>query len=211
MLSKETYDQIIAILFVAREPVTLRQFQEVFPALPELELVQNLSECMSEFNSLQGAVQLRQIAGGYRITTRPEHHELIREYLKTRASAKLSLAALETLAVIAYRQPITLPEIMDIRSVRGTSTIRTLLEKKLIETRGRKKEVGRPILYGTTQEFLVHFGLNDLSELPTLEEFAEIFETGDTLHLSAPESPPVSSHTTPDGDGSLPANVPSPE
>jgi segregation and condensation protein B len=94
--------------------------------------------------------------------------------LKTRPSAKLSQAALETLAAIAYRQPITLPEIMEIRGVKGTSTIKTLLEKKLIETRGRKKVVGRPILYGTTRQFLMHFGLQDLSELPTLEEFEEI-------------------------------------
>ncbi len=114
------------------------------------------------------------MAGGYRITTRPQYHEAVRAYLRTRPSAKLSMAALETLAVIAYKQPVTLPEIMEIRGIKGTSTIRTLLEKKLIQTRGRKKVVGRPMMYGTTKEFLIHFGLNDLSELPTLKELEEL-------------------------------------
>lgn len=174
MLNQELPNQILSILFVATEPVNLMQFQEVFPNLPENELKAALGMLVSQFNALQGAVEIREIAGGYRLTTRAEYHEVIRTYLKTRPSAKLSIAALETLAVIAYKQPITLPEIMEIRGIKGTSTIRTLLEKKLIETRGRKKIVGRPILYGTTREFLVHFGLNDLSELPTLEEFEEI-------------------------------------
>ena len=138
------------------------------------ELRENLDRLVSQFNSFQQAVEIRQIGGGYRMTTRPSHHEDIRTYLKTKPSAKLSLAALETLAVIAYKQPVTLPEIMEIRGIKGTSTIHTLLEKKLIETRGRKKVVGRPIMYGTTKEFTLHFGLNDLSELPTLEEFQEV-------------------------------------
>ncbi len=108
------------------------------------------------------------------MSTRPEHHEWVRSYLKTRPGARLSLAALETLAVIAYKQPITVPEILQIRGVKSTAAIRTLLEKKLIAPKGRKKTVGRPILYGTSKEFLIHFGLNDLSELPTLEEFEEL-------------------------------------
>ncbi len=170
----DTQNQILAIFFAALDPVTDDQLIEVFSEIPAETLASEIAGLVEDFNGSQGAVEIRKVAGGYRITTRPEHHEAIRNYLKTRPSAKLSLAALETLAVIAYRQPVTLPEIMDVRGVKNTTTIRTLLEKKLIETRGRKKVVGRPILYGTTKEFLIHFGLNDLSELPTLEEFEEI-------------------------------------
>ena len=174
MLEEALPNQILAILFVAKEPLTLSQLQEIYPDTSVDELQENLDQLLSEFNSFQQAVEIRQIGGGYRITTRPNHHEDIRTYLKTTPSAKLSLAALETLAVIAYKQPVTIPEIMDIRGIQGTSTIQTLLEKKLIETRGRKKVVGRPIMYGTAKEFTLHFGLKDLSELPTLEELQEV-------------------------------------
>ena len=174
MLEEALPNQILAILFVAKEPLTLSQLQEVYPDTPVDELQGNLDQLQSEFNSFQQAVEIRQIGGGYRITTRPNHHEDIRTYLKTKPSAKLSLAALETLAVIAYKQPVTLPEIMEIRGIKGTSTIHTLLEKKLIETRGRKKVVGQPIMYGTAKDFTLHFGLKDLSELPTLEELQEV-------------------------------------
>lgn len=177
MLTDKLSSQVLAILFVANDPVTLG---ELSAALPELELSQlegAVSRVCQEFNRLQLAVEIRRVGGGYRMTTRPENHEVIREYLKTKPSAKLSQAALETLAVVAYKQPITLPEIMDIRGIKGTSTIKTLLERKLIEIRGRKKVIGRPILYGTTRDFLIHFGLNDLSELPSIEEFEELLAT----------------------------------
>ena len=174
MLKDELNTQILAILFAASEPVTLDQLEQVFPSIERAGLKDRVDLLIEEFNSAQDAVEIRSVAGGYRITTRPEYHEIVRSYLRTRPSAKLSLAALETLSVIAYKQPITLPEIMEIRGIKGTSTIRTLLEKKLIQTKGRKKVVGRPIMYATTREFLVHFGLNDLSELPTLTELEEI-------------------------------------
>lgn len=174
MLEGAFSNQLLAILFVAKDPLTLPQLREVYPDRTAEDLRKAIREAMATFNSLQQAVEIRPVAGGYRMTTRAEHHETIRNYLKTKPSAKLSLAALETLAVIAYRQPITLPEIMEIRGIKGTSTIRTLLEKKLIEIRGRKKAVGRPIMYGTTKDFLLHFGLEDLSELPTLEELEEV-------------------------------------
>ena len=175
MLNYDLKQQILAILFAAQEPVEMPQLAAVFEDLPSDELEGGINEVVTEFNSAQGAVVIRKVAGGYRMTTRPEHHEAIRQYLQTKPSARLSQAALETLSVIAYKQPITLPEIMEIRGIKGTSTIKTLLEKKLIEIRGRKKVVGRPILYGTTMEFLVKFGLADLSELPSLEEFEELF------------------------------------
>jgi segregation and condensation protein B len=117
---------------------------------------------------------LRKVAGGYRITTRPEYSEYVKRYLKTQPSARLSMAALETLAVIAYKQPITIPEILEARGVTSTSAIKTLLDRHLIVARGHKEVVGRPMLYGTSKEFLIQFGLNDLSELPNLEDFEDL-------------------------------------
>ena len=174
MLSQSEKSQVLAILFAAREPVMLSELTKVFDDEPPSELKQSLEQLVKEFNQTQEAVEVRPVAGGFRMTTRPEHHEGVRAYLKTLPSARLSQAALETLAVIAYRQPVTLPEIMEIRGVKNTTTIRTLLEKKLIETRGRRKVVGRPIMYGTSRDFLLQFGLQDLADLPTLEEFEEI-------------------------------------
>ncbi|HSR69905.1 MAG TPA: SMC-Scp complex subunit ScpB [Acidobacteriota bacterium] len=175
----EIHNQILSILFASRAPVTIAELQEVFPEIESSEIREAVEEVREEFNSMQNAVELRRVAGGFRITTLPEHHETIRVYLKNKPSSKLTMAALETLAVIAYKQPITIPEICDIRGVKGSSTIKTLLEKKLIETRGRKKTAGRPMLYATTREFLIHFGLNDLSELPTLKELEEILAQDD--------------------------------
>jgi segregation and condensation protein B len=179
MLNPKLKQEILAIFFAAREPVELPQLVDVFEDFSVEELQSTVDELMEEFNSTQAAIELRKVAGGYRLTTRPEYHEVIRSYLRTKPSARLSQAALETLSVIAYKQPVTLPEIMEIRGIKGTTTIKTLLEKKLIEIRGRKKVVGRPMLYGTTQEFLIKFGLNDLTELPTLEEFEELYSRGD--------------------------------
>jgi len=191
MLKGELENQVLAILFAAKEPVTREALAMVLGELEEGELDRAVSALLYEFNSAQKALQIREIAGGYRITTRPEYHEVVRAYLKTRPSAKLSQAALETLAVIAYKQPITLPEIMEIRGIKGTSTIQTLLEKRLIEIRGRKKVVGKPILYGTTRDFLIRFGLNDLSELPSLEEFEELAGSVSTDRSDRRQSPPL--------------------
>lgn len=165
-----------ALIFVADEPLTVDQLREVFPQEEVALLRESLEEVVREFNQFHRGMEIREVAHGYRVTTRPEHHEWIREYLKLKPSAKLSLAALETLAVIAYKQPVTLPEILQIRGIKSSSALKTLLDKKLIEVRGRKKVVGRPILYGTSKEFLSHFGLKDLSELPTLEEFQELIQ-----------------------------------
>jgi segregation and condensation protein B len=115
------------------------------------------------------------VAGGYQMATKAEHHEAVRNFVKSlKSPLKLSLPALETLAVIAYKQPVTGPEVMEIRGVQGAGVIKTLLDRKLIATAGRKEVIGKPILYKTTKEFLVQFGLKDLSELPSLKEFEEI-------------------------------------
>jgi len=163
-----------AIIYVADDPVKLEQFQEVFPKEDPDTIKQALSSLMESFNARCGGMSIRAVADGYRMTTRPEYHEEIRSYLKTRPSAKLSMAALETLAVIAYKQPVTLAEILAIRGKKSSTALKTLLERKLVAILGRKPVVGRPILYGTSKEFLIHFGLKNLSDLPTLEEFAQM-------------------------------------
>jgi segregation and condensation protein B len=163
-----------AIIYVADDPVRLEHFKEVFPEETSETIKQALSNLVKDFNERLGGMLIREVAGGWRMTTRPEHHEQIRSYLKTRPSAKLSLAALETLAVIAYKQPVTLAEILAIRGKKSSTALQTLLERKMVAILGRKPVVGRPILYGTSKEFLIHFGLNGLSDLPTLEEFAQI-------------------------------------
>jgi segregation and condensation protein B len=163
-----------AIIYVADDPVKPEQFKEVFPEESLANIEQALEKLAETFNTRPGGMLIREVAGGYRMTTRPEHHEQIRAYLKTRPSAKLSMAALETLAVIAYKQPVTLAEILAIRGKKSSTALQTLLERKMVAILGRKPVVGRPILYGTSKEFLIHFGLNSLADLPTLEEFAQI-------------------------------------
>ena len=164
-----------AIIYVADDPVKREHFEEVFPEESKESIKQALSEMVEAFNQRDGGMQIREVAGGWRMTTRPEYHEYIRSYLKTRPNSKLSLAALETLAIIAYKQPVTQAEIQAIREKKSNSaTLQTLLEKKLVSIQGRKQVVGRPILYGTSKEFLIHFGLNNLADLPTLEEFAQL-------------------------------------
>ena len=127
-----------------------------------------------EFNARNGGLQLREVAGGWQFATRAEYHEQVRAFLKTRPSAKLTIASLETLAVIAYRQPITVPEILEIRGVQSPSSIKTLLDKKLIVAKGRKDTVGKPMMYGTSKDFLLQFGLKDLSEFPSVEDFHDL-------------------------------------
>jgi len=163
-----------ALIYVSEEPITLKQLAAILEG-ESADVIQAAVEQLSaEFNTRGGGLEVRQLAGGYRITTRPELSEYVRRYLKSQPSARLSLAALETLAVIAYKQPITIPEILEIRGVTSTSAIKTLLDRRLIVARGHKPVVGRPMLYGTSKEFLIHFGLNDLSELPNLEDFEDL-------------------------------------
>lgn len=164
---------IEALIFVADEPLASKTIAQVLAE--EKDLIESVIEALAqEFNARPGGLQLREIAGGWQITTRPEFHEHIRLFLKTRPTAKLSLAALETLAVIAYKQPVTVPEIMEIRGVQSGSAIKTLLDKRLIVAKGRKETVGRPMLYGTSKDFLLQFGLKDLSELPSFEDFEDL-------------------------------------
>lgn len=164
---------IEALIFVSEEPLSAKVISDVLRedrAVVEEALV----ELAKEFNGRNGGLQLREVAGGWQFATRPEFHEHVRAYLKSRPSAKLSIASLETLAVIAYKQPVTVPEILEIRGVQSPSSVKTLLDKKLIVAKGRKDTVGRPMMYGTSKEFLMQFGLKDLGELPSMEDFQDL-------------------------------------
>jgi segregation and condensation protein B len=134
-----------------------------------------LEEMVADFGSSDHGIEIRQVAGGYRMSTKPEQHEMVRSFAKSlKPPIRLSLPALETLAVIAYKQPATVPEINEIRGVDSGGVLATLLDRKLITTAGRKQVIGRPILYKTTKEFLMRFGLKDVSELPSMEEFEKL-------------------------------------
>lgn len=162
-----------AIIFVSDEPVTTKLLADVLDENKQA-IEAAVEQLLSEYEGRDGGLQLREVAGGWQITTKTEYHEDVRNFLKTRPSAKLSLAALETLAVIAYKQPVTVPEILEIRGVQSASAIHTLLEKRLIVTKGHKETVGKPMLYGTSKEFLLQFGLKDLSDLPSIEDFEDL-------------------------------------
>ena len=161
------------LIFVSEEPLSAKTLAEVLK-LDKALVETSLARLVEEFNARQSGLQLREVAGGWQFATRPEYHEHVRAFLKTRPSAKLTIASLETLAVIAYRQPITVPEILEIRGVQSPSAIKTLLDKKLIVAKGRKDTVGRPMMYGTSKDFLLQFGLKDLSELPSVEDFHDL-------------------------------------
>jgi len=163
-----------AIVYVAEEPLTLAQLAASLQQ-PTERIRAMLDELIAEFDQPQHGVTIREVAGGLKMATKPEHHDAVRSFVKSlKPPLKLSLPALETLAVIAYKQPCTGPEIMEIRGVQGAGVLKTLLDRKLIAVAGRKNVIGKPMLYKTTKEFLIQFGLKDLSELPSLKEFEEI-------------------------------------
>ncbi|MBC7900581.1 MAG: SMC-Scp complex subunit ScpB [Saprospiraceae bacterium] len=164
---------IEALIFVSDEPITSRLLSEVISE--DREIVETVLQALKiDYEKRDSGLQIREIAGGWQISTRTEYHDEVRQFLKTRPSAKLSLASLETLAVIAYKQPVTVPEILEIRGVQSVSAIKTLLEKRLIITKGHKETVGRPMQYGTSKDFLIQFGLKDINELPSIEDFADL-------------------------------------
>ncbi len=164
---------IEALIYVSDEPLNAKSIADVLKEDPSV-IEAGIANLVEEFNGRGSGLHLREVAGGWQFATRPEYHEHVRAFLKSRPSAKLSLASLETLAVIAYKQPITVPEILDIRGVQSPSSIKTLLDKKLIVAKGRKEAIGRPMMYGTSKEFLIQFGLKDLSELPSIEDFEDL-------------------------------------
>jgi segregation and condensation protein B len=160
-----------ALAFAAEEPLTLEDLRDLFPAAPEETLREALERLARDCQEPHRGLQVMQVAGGWRMTTRTDCGEWVRALFRARHRRRLSGQALETLAIIAYRQPITTPEIQAIRGTDPGGVLEGLLEKKLVRILGRKKVVGKPILYGTTREFLTHFGLNSLEDLPSFEEF----------------------------------------
>jgi len=194
-----------AIIYAAEEPVTIDQLTLLLkesvinddnlaslePATAQTEVKSRiragLQELMLDYGNADRGVEVREVAGGYRMSTKPEHHDLVRGYAKSlKPPIRLSLQALETLSVIAYRQPVTAPEISEIRGVDSSGVLATLIDKKLITTAGRKQVIGRPILYKTTKEFLLRFGLKDVGELPSMEEFEKILGSATQEELFEP-------------------------
>ena len=177
--------KVEAIIYAAEMPITLDQIVQLVKEYVAAEGVDDaeirsqvraaIEELTVDYSSDDHGIELRQIAGGYRMSTKPEQHDLVRSFAKSlKPPIRLSFPALETLAVIAYKQPVTVPEISEIRGVDAGGVIATLLDRKLITTSGRKEVIGRPILYKTTKEFLLRFGLKDVNELPSMEEFEKL-------------------------------------
>ncbi|HXE13715.1 MAG TPA: SMC-Scp complex subunit ScpB [Bryobacteraceae bacterium] len=163
-----------AVIYITDEPLTAEQIAGAIEQ-PVEKIQEVLSRLVTEYSQPDRGLTVRELAGGYKMGTKPEHHDFIRQFVHNlQPPLKLSLPALETLAVVAYKQPITAPEIMEIRGVQGTGVLKTLLDRKLIATAGRKDVIGKPIMYKTTKDFLVQFGLSSLKELPTLKEFEEL-------------------------------------
>ena len=171
MTNEERKAALEAIIYAADEPATIEQLAST---LGEEKLIVQaaLDELVASYAVEERGIEIRSVAGGYKLYTKPQHHDVVRRFIKSlRPPLRLSMPALETLAVIAYKQPVTSPEISEIRGVNTAGVISTLLDKRLITTAGRKEVIGRPILYKTSKEFLMRFGLSDLEELPSLKEF----------------------------------------
>jgi segregation and condensation protein B len=183
-----------AVIYVTDEPLSADQIATALQQ-PAAKIGRVLEELTAEYNNSAHGLTIREVAGGYKMSTKPEHHEAIRTFVKNlKPPLKLSLAALETLALIAYKQPITAPEIMEVRGVQGAGVLKTLVDRKLIATAGRKAVLGKPMLYRTTKDFLVQFGLKDLSELPTLKEFEELGRLSMGDDAETPEQPEPPQH-----------------
>jgi len=208
--------QIEAIIYAAEEPVTLEEMVAVLrdaggsqgaePAEFRAAVRAAIEELAADYDAAERGMEVRQVAGGYRMSTRPEHHEVVKAFVKNlKPPVRLSLPALETLSVIAYKQPVTVPEISEIRGVDTSGVIATLLDRKLITTAGRKAVIGRPILYRTTKEFLLRFGLKDVGELPSLKEFEEVAGQGAQGDLFAPVGAVPDATGVPDAPEAEPA------
>jgi len=199
MTDQELKAALEAIIYAADEPATLDQLAATLGE-DKLPVRAALDQLIASYASDDRGIEIRAVAGGYKLYTKPQHHDVVRRFIKSlRPPLRLSMPALETLAVIAYKQPVTAPEISEIRGVNTAGVISTLLDKKLITTAGRKEVIGRPILYKTSKEFLMRFGLSDLDELPSLKEFEalarEALGTEEGINSSdLTEEPPAELH-----------------
>jgi segregation and condensation protein B len=219
MLNDEVLKALIeGIIYVAPEPVTLEAILKTLEGEERERVKAKLQELLADYQQPQHGIQIRQVAGGYKFSSKAEHHDVLRKFVKSlKPPLRLSRPALETLAVIAYRQPATLPEIEEIRGVDCAGVVHTLLERKLVVTAGRKSVVGRPVLYRTSHDFLVHFGLKDVSELPSLKEFEELArralgsEWTAEMAIPAADSSPQGDASAQEGvSGSVPSEAPVP-
>ena len=181
---------IEALIFASPEPVSLKALGKLLDTEPKEDIEAALAALRQDYDR-PGGLQVVEVAGGFQIVTRPELHEWVRRLFHERTTQKLSVAALETLAVVAYRQPVTAPEIAEIRGVNTVGVLSTLAERRLVKVVGRKAVVGRPFLYGTTREFLERFGLNDLADLPKVEDVSELlgFDLPEMATGPAPQTP----------------------
>jgi segregation and condensation protein B len=171
MTNEERRAALEAIIYAADEPATIEQLATALGE-EKLAVQASLDELVASYAIEEHGVEIRAVAGGYKMYTKPQHHDVVRRFIKSlRPPLRLTMPALETLAVISYKQPVTAPEIQEIRGVNTSGVLKTLLDKRLITTAGRKEVIGRPILYRTSKEFLMRFGLSDLDELPSLKEF----------------------------------------
>src|SRR5262245_50811244 len=178
MTDTELKPIVESLIYLAEEPITEASLLAIVGAEYKDLLRQVLAHLIEEYQSAEHGIEIKEIANGFKMATKAEHHEWARKYVKHQTPpTRLSLPALETLAVIAYKQPITVPEIQDIRGVNAVGVLKTLMDKNLVTPAGRKNVIGRPILYKTTKEFLLHFGLKNLDELPSLEEFEELAQS----------------------------------
>ncbi len=164
---------IESLIFASPDPVTLKVLVKTLDGEPPEHIEEALAMLGQEWNDRPGGLQLVEVAGGYQIVTKPELHEWVRRLFHEHSKQRLSVQALETLAVVAYRQPVTGPEIAEIRGVNTSGVLGTLVERRLVKVVGRKAVIGRPFLYATTREFLDRFGLKDLADLPKVEDMAE--------------------------------------
>ena len=200
-LSAEEVRAVVeALIFASPQPLTPRELGKVLPGIPKETWQGAVEELKADYARSGRGLQLVEVAGGYQITTRPELNEYVRDLLDPRSPGRLSIQALETLAVIAYKQPVTAPEIAEIRGVNAVGVVATLMERQLVRIVGRKQVVGRPFLYGTTREFLDRFGLNDLSDLPKVEDVSELlgFDLPASVAEPAPQTP-LPFDATPEG------------
>ncbi|MDH4217164.1 MAG: SMC-Scp complex subunit ScpB [Candidatus Aminicenantes bacterium] len=175
-MSTRLKDVIESLIFVSLEPLTLEKIKNICSEFAEMEIKEAIQEIIENYASNQRGIQIIQAAGGYLFSTKSEHDQWVRRLLRMEQKNKLSRAALETLATVAYHQPMTLAEISALRGVDSTYTLKTLLQKKLVKITGRKKSPGRPLIYRTTDRFLTYFGLNSLSDLPSEEEISKILD-----------------------------------
>jgi len=204
-VSEEIKAVIEALIYASPDPLTPKTLFKVLESEPREDVQVSLDALRRDYAAGRGGLHLVEVAGGFQIMTRPELSEWVRRLFHERRTQKLSVAALETLAVIAYKQPITAPEITEIRGVNTGGVVATLLERRLVKIAGRKQVVGRPFLYATTREFLIRFGLRDLNDLPKIEDMADVlgFEPPSGLADAGPSEGQLPLDTKPDPDKTM--------